>query len=156
MKIFQVFYNILAWRPSWSCDLYQLNTLSFLHHMEAPYEIWLWLSSGLWDVWKCWYTYNTHTCTHTHIRTAEATYPILILISSPLSLWIRWAKKRRNVCNLCQLVHVITTLMRASSSTAIMWFRILYSMRSLESTRLCSRVFQSRLCSMSVTLGVLW
>ena len=28
-KIFKGFYHIWAWRPSWSCDLYDLHKLSF-------------------------------------------------------------------------------------------------------------------------------
>ena len=40
-KIFEGFYHKCAWQPSWSCDLYYLNKLSFPLPKEAPHEIWL-------------------------------------------------------------------------------------------------------------------
>ena len=38
---FEGCYHILAWRPSWSCDLEHLYTLSFPLHKEAALESWL-------------------------------------------------------------------------------------------------------------------
>ena len=40
---FLSFYHIciLAWRPSWSCDLGHLYKLSFPFPKEASHEIWL-------------------------------------------------------------------------------------------------------------------
>ena len=38
-EIFEGFYHIWAWKPSWSCDLEHLNTFSSQHHMEAAYEL---------------------------------------------------------------------------------------------------------------------
>ena len=35
------FYHILAWRPSWSCDLDHLHKLSFPLPKDAPHKIWL-------------------------------------------------------------------------------------------------------------------
>ena len=40
-KIFEGFYHIWAWRPSWSCDLDQLYKHSFPLPKEAPHKIWL-------------------------------------------------------------------------------------------------------------------
>ena len=37
-KIFKSFYHILAWRPSWSCDLDHLYKLSFSLSKEAPHK----------------------------------------------------------------------------------------------------------------------
>ena len=37
---FKGFYHILAWRPSWSCDLYYLFKLSSPLPKEAQHEIW--------------------------------------------------------------------------------------------------------------------
>ena len=33
------FYHIWAWRPSWSCDIYCLIKLLFLHPMKASHKI---------------------------------------------------------------------------------------------------------------------
>ena len=38
-KDFYRFYHIWAWRPSWSCDINHLYSLSFPHPMEAPHKI---------------------------------------------------------------------------------------------------------------------
>ena len=38
------FYNIWAWRPSWSCDLDFLYTHWFPLPIDASYKIWLWLA----------------------------------------------------------------------------------------------------------------
>ena len=38
------FYNIWAWRPSWSCDQDRLNKLSFPDILDTPYKIWLQLA----------------------------------------------------------------------------------------------------------------
>ena len=38
-KIFEGFYHIWAWRPSWSCDPDVVNKLSL--PKEAPHKIWL-------------------------------------------------------------------------------------------------------------------
>ena len=43
-KDFLSFYHIWAWWPSWSCDQDHLSKLLFPHPIEAPYEIWLWLT----------------------------------------------------------------------------------------------------------------
>ena len=48
---FLKFYYIWAWRPSWSFDLDRLNTLSFPHPMETPYEIWLQMAQ--WFLRRC-------------------------------------------------------------------------------------------------------
>ena len=40
-KIFEGFYHIWAWRPSWSCDLDYLYILSFPLPQEVPHKIWL-------------------------------------------------------------------------------------------------------------------
>ena len=40
-KIFEGFYHIWAWRPSWSCDPDAENKLSFPLPKEAPHKIWL-------------------------------------------------------------------------------------------------------------------
>ena len=37
----RVFYNIWAWRPSWSCDPDAANKISFPLPKEAPHKIWL-------------------------------------------------------------------------------------------------------------------
>ena len=39
-KIFKGLYHIWAWRPSWSCDLYNLHKLSFPLPKEDSHEIW--------------------------------------------------------------------------------------------------------------------
>ena len=39
--IFEGFYHIWAWRPSWSCDPDAANNLSFPLPKEAPHKIWL-------------------------------------------------------------------------------------------------------------------
>ena len=36
---FKGFYHIRAWRPSWSCDLYQLYKLSFPLPKKGQHEI---------------------------------------------------------------------------------------------------------------------
>ena len=46
-KIFEGFYNIWVWKPSWSSDPKHLNKFSSQHHMEAPYEIWLQMAQYL-------------------------------------------------------------------------------------------------------------
>ena len=38
---FKGFNYILAWRPSWSCDLDHLYKLSFLLFKEVSHKIWL-------------------------------------------------------------------------------------------------------------------
>ena len=38
-KILKGFYHILAWRPSWSCDLDAANKISFPLPKEAPHKI---------------------------------------------------------------------------------------------------------------------
>ena len=38
---FEDFYNIWAWRLSWSCDPGAANKLSFPLPKEAPHKIWL-------------------------------------------------------------------------------------------------------------------
>ena len=38
-EIFERFYHISAWKPSWSCDPEHLNKFSSQHPTEAPYEI---------------------------------------------------------------------------------------------------------------------
>ena len=43
-KIFKGVYHIWAWRPSWSCDLDHLYTLSFPHPKEVPHKIRHWLA----------------------------------------------------------------------------------------------------------------
>ena len=40
-KIFKGFYHIWTLWPSWSCDINQLFSLSFPHHMEASIGIWV-------------------------------------------------------------------------------------------------------------------
>ena len=40
-KIFEAFYHIWAWRPSWSCDPDAANKLSFPLTIEVPHKIWL-------------------------------------------------------------------------------------------------------------------
>ena len=40
-KIFEGFYHIWAWRPSWSCDPDAANKISFPLPKEAPHKIWL-------------------------------------------------------------------------------------------------------------------
>ena len=40
-KIFEGFYHIWAWRPSWSCDLDHLYKRWFPLPKEAPHKIWL-------------------------------------------------------------------------------------------------------------------
>ena len=40
-KIFEGFYQIWAWRPSWSCDLDVANKLLFPLPKVAPHKIWL-------------------------------------------------------------------------------------------------------------------
>ena len=55
------------------------------------------------DVWKCWHTYNTYT--HTY-RWQRPTYHI----SSPLNLWLRWAKKyifKSYGCSACRLMVLV-------------------------------------------------
>ena len=37
---FNGFYHIRVWRPSWSCDLYNLHKLSLPLPKKAPHEIW--------------------------------------------------------------------------------------------------------------------
>ena len=39
--MFEGFYNIWAWSPSWSCDVDAANKLSLALIMEAPHETWL-------------------------------------------------------------------------------------------------------------------
>ena len=39
--LFKGFYHILAWRPSWSCDLENLYKLSFPLSNEAQHKVWL-------------------------------------------------------------------------------------------------------------------
>ena len=48
-KIFEGFYHIWTWRPSWSCDLDHLYKLSLPLPKEAPHEIWLWLAKRVLD-----------------------------------------------------------------------------------------------------------
>ena len=60
-------------------------TLLFPHLKEAPYEIWFWLTQ--WILRKR--SLKILTQTHTYGR-QKPTYPI----SSPLSLWLSWAKKQ--------------------------------------------------------------
>ena len=43
-KIFEGFYHIWAWWPSWSCDLDFLYTHWFPLPIDASYKIWLWLA----------------------------------------------------------------------------------------------------------------
>ena len=38
--IFEGFYHIRAWRPSWSCDPDAAYKLSFPVPKEAPHKIW--------------------------------------------------------------------------------------------------------------------
>ena len=40
-EIFEGFYHIWLWLPSWSCDLDHLYKLSFPYHKEAQHKIWL-------------------------------------------------------------------------------------------------------------------
>ena len=40
-EIFEGFYHILAWRPSWSCDPDAANKLLFPLPKEAPHKSWL-------------------------------------------------------------------------------------------------------------------
>ena len=46
-KIFNGFYYIWAWRPSWSTDRNHFSNLSFPQPKKAPYEIWAKLVQGL-------------------------------------------------------------------------------------------------------------
>ena len=43
LKVFTI-YNVLAWRPSWSCDHDRLKELSFPQPREPPRKIWLQLA----------------------------------------------------------------------------------------------------------------
>ena len=43
-KIFEGFFHIWAWWPSWSCDLDFLYTHWFPLPICASYKIWLWLA----------------------------------------------------------------------------------------------------------------
>ena len=38
-KILKGFYQIWAWRPSWSCDLNILNKIWLSYHQESSHEI---------------------------------------------------------------------------------------------------------------------
>ena len=40
-KIFEGFYHIWAWWPSWSCDPDAANKILFPLPKEAPHKIWL-------------------------------------------------------------------------------------------------------------------
>ena len=46
--VFEGFYHIWAWWPSWSCDPDAANKLSFPHPTEAPHEFWLRLAQWFW------------------------------------------------------------------------------------------------------------
>ena len=46
-KIFNDFYHIWAWRPSWSTNRDHFSNLSFPQSKEAPYEIWAKLAQRL-------------------------------------------------------------------------------------------------------------
>ena len=59
-----------------SCDLDHLNKLSFLHPMEAPYEIWLWLAKRF--LRRCLKSVDADG------RTTEPAYTI----SSPMSTYL--------------------------------------------------------------------
>ena len=43
-EIFEGFYHIWVWWPSWSCDPDPANKHLFPYPTGAPYEIWLWLA----------------------------------------------------------------------------------------------------------------
>ena len=45
-KIFEGFYHVWAWRPSWSCDLDHLYKLLCHFPREAPHKYWLDWPSG--------------------------------------------------------------------------------------------------------------
>ena len=92
-KIFEGFYHIWAWRPSWSCDLDRLNMLSFPHPKRAPHEIWLQIwPRGNWgkEAEKYWIwvtlvqgqwmtlTFDIHVCSCTH------------LVKCIYQLWYHW------------------------------------------------------------------
>ena len=77
------FLHIWAWRPSWSCDQDRLNKFSFPRPKEAPYEIGPVVSEE-----KMLENVDIHT---TYIHTYGRRRPAY-LISSPVSLQLRWAK----------------------------------------------------------------
>ena len=80
-KILKGFDHIWAWRPSWSCDPDAANKISFPLPKEAPHKIWLWSAQRFWRR-RCLKLWTTPTTTPEHWYT----------ISSPMSLWLRWAK----------------------------------------------------------------
>ena len=47
-KIFEGFYHIWAWRPSWSCDPDAANKISFPLPKKAPHKIWLRSAQRFW------------------------------------------------------------------------------------------------------------
>ena len=92
------FYHIWAWRPSWSCDPDAANKLSFPLPKEAPHKIWHWSGKRFWRRrrLKLFTTDGRRRTTTDDGRTPDHEYPI----SSPMSLWLRWAK---NLCCGCSL-----------------------------------------------------
>ena len=95
------FYHIWAWGPSWSCDPDAANKLWFPLPKEAPHKIWLWSGKRFWRrrslsiVNGRWRTDG---------RTADHGCPI----SSPMSLWLRWAKKLEAVKEFCHLGEMLS------------------------------------------------
>ena len=96
-KIFEGFYHIWAWRPSWSCDPDAANKLSFPLPKEALHKIWLWLAKRFQRrrCLKLWTTDDDG-------RTPDHGYTI----SSPLSLRLRWAKNQNSNIRIAHQVKV--------------------------------------------------
>ena len=95
------FYHIWAWWPSWSCDLDPICKLSFTHPMEAPHEIWL--QSAQW--------FQRRRCLKmwTHDTQTDRQQPCH-MISSPMSLRLRWANKSKSLKHENKVTMTLTLL----------------------------------------------
>ena len=78
----QALSHILAWQPSWSCDSHAANKISFPLPKEVPHKIWLWLAK--------WFL--RRRCLSIVNNGRRQTPDHGYTISSPMSLWLRWAK----------------------------------------------------------------
>ena len=88
----KVFYLIRTWRPSWSSDLDPANKLSFPHPMGAPHK--KMTSIGLVVSEEKMFE-NVDRRQTTDYRRQMATIEVSHIISSPVSLRLRWANKAR-------------------------------------------------------------
>ena len=133
--------NIWAWQPSWSCDLDRLNKLSFLHPMEAPYEIWLIGQAVSEEMFK---EYGRQTTDG-----QRPNYPI----RSPVSLRLRWANNKSNSFGVFSFFYCIY---RKAYSTATYVWILQRAWPEIEKIKSVIDNIQPQLCSDRKLLTLHW